>query len=357
MAEQVHADSWQLLSENGFILSINKLGTTETLSLKNKTLTIKKFGPHCFINKKLYRSGTHIALRSKSLRTSFEDNEYEGTLFLIPQVDRLLLINSIDLETYVYCVLKSESWPGWPLEVNKAFAIASRSYAIAKVLENMNAKKKKPYHFKNTNIHQTYRGFHSSTVLQKAVEQTSGIILAYNNKPVVAMFDSCCGGIIPAHLSDVNFKHAPYLARTERCTFCKSCKIYQWALELPIEDFKQLLLDGGYKVSSVDEVVVTAKDTAGSVKKIIVKDRRRTHILSGKEFYSLIKKVKSFCYDIEQRLGRIHIKGKGYGHHLGICQWGARKMVDCGYSFKNILSFYYPETHFMRLTPLKSKQV
>ena len=271
--------------------------------------------------------------------------------------DSLLLINAINLEKYVYCVLRSESWPGWPLEVNKAFAIASRSYAITKVLETMNAKRKKPYHFKNTNIHQTYRGTHSNTILHQAVDQTKGIILAYNKKPVSAMFDSCCGGIIPAHLSDVNFKQAPYLARTQPCTFCKSCKIYQWALEVSINDFKQLLSDGGYRVSSVDQVLVSAKDNAGSVKKITINDRHKTHTISGKEFYSLIKKVKSFCYDIERRLKTVYIKGKGYGHHLGICQWGARKMVDHGFSFKNILSFYYPKTHFMRLTPSTSRRV
>ena len=85
-----------------------------------------------------------------------------------------------------------------PLEVNKAFAIASRSYALVKYLEG--AKSKKPYHIKNTNVHQTYNGFHTNPVLIQAVKETSGVILTYDKKPILAMFDCCCGDVIPCLL-------------------------------------------------------------------------------------------------------------------------------------------------------------
>ena len=82
---------------------------------------------------------------------------------------------------------------------------------IAKFLETKN--KKKFYHVKNTNKHQTYQGVLNCPILQKAVDETKGIILTYNKKPILAMFDICCGGVIPANMKHVNFKHAPYLAK------------------------------------------------------------------------------------------------------------------------------------------------
>ncbi len=120
-------------------------------------------------------------LEEKSIRIEpieghlgFSNNVYQGSFICLIQNDSCMLINQLELEDYVYSVLRSESWPGWPLEVNKVFAIASRTYVIAKVLESGN---KNPYHIKKTNIHQTYNGFHESEVLEKAVEQTKVLLL------------------------------------------------------------------------------------------------------------------------------------------------------------------------------------
>lgn len=278
----------------------------------------------------------------------YQGREYQGSLLFIIDQEHCFIINQIDLEDYVYAVLKSESWPGWPLEVNKAFAIASRSYALVKYLE---AKKtKKPYHIKNTNAHQTYNGFHTNYILKRAVEETAGLILTHNKKPIIAMFDCCCGDVIPAHLNTIDFKKAPYLARKVPCTFCKSSKIYQWKLEFDSDEFQTIISSSGIVIEQIRDVYVSKKDKAGAVEEIIIQDRHQHHSLTGKQFYALFSKVKSFCYSIAKKGKKIYITGKGYGHHLGICQWGARNMINYGWSYRSILQFYYPGTHFMKLT-------
>lgn len=277
---------------------------------------------------------------------TLNNNPYQGSFLCIIENDSCFFINQLDLEDYVYCVLRSESWPGWPLEVNKVFAIASRTYVITKVIESGN---KKPFHIKNTNIHQTYNGFHTNETLKKAVEETKGLIVTYDKKPILAMFDSCCGGIIPAHLSGVDFKKSPYLARSKICDFCKPCKIYQWNLELDSKEFEKLLQAKGFPIYSVKEIDVK-KDRAGSVLEVTIKWAQGITVLTGKQFYALSTKIKSYCYSIELKVKRICIKGKGYGHHCGICQWGARRMIDYGWNYKNILQFFYPGTVCMKLT-------
>jgi len=76
--------------------------------------------------------------------------------------------------------------------------------------------------------------------------------------------------------------------------------------------------------------------------------KRRIKV-SGKKLYSMLKDIKSFCFNIQKKADKIVFNGRGYGHHIGLCQWGAREMVRDGWDYKKILRFYYPSTNFMRL--------
>jgi len=343
--EKKNNSYWTLVCPKGFVLT--NLKTNRKKRYSETVLTIG------FKNGNLMMNGMKLSEKELKIdaiggHLTYDTREYQGSLLLIVDKEVCYVINQINLEDYIYSVLRSESWPGWPLEVNKAFAIASRSYALVKYLEG--AKSKKPYHIKNTNVHQTYNGFHTNPVLIQAVKETSGVILTYDKKPILAMFDCCCGDVIPAHLNTIDFKKAPYLARKVPCTFCKSSKIYQWKLEFDIDEFQKLLHASGFMVKQIRDMYVTKKDKAGAVEEIVVKDRDKHYIITGKQFYSMVSKVKSFCYSVAKKGKKIHISGKGYGHHLGICQWGARNMINHGWNYQSILTFYYPGTTFMKLS-------
>jgi len=278
----------------------------------------------------------------------FQGRTYHGSCQLLSDQKRLLLINVVPLEEYVSSVLRTESWPGWPLEVNKVFAIASRSYVLA--LMERAAKKNKLYHIKSTNQHQTYKGVHGCDIIKEAVSQTRGMFLVHEGKPIIAMFDCCCGGIIPAHLEGVDFENAPYLARTYACQHCKQCKIYRWQAEFEPPALYQHLLKHVPHVGVVYDVSVGKKDKAGVVKELSITGKRwSTHTVPGQEVHKIIKEAKSLCFDISKQKGKIIFSGRGYGHHLGLCQWGAREMVRDNWSYKRILQFFYPGTTFAKL--------
>ncbi len=150
-------------------------------------------------------------------------------------------------------------------------------------------------------------------------------------------------------MEGIDFRQKPYLARTNECTFCKPCKIYSWKIEYSVQELKELLTDSDKKIDTIEKIAISKKDMAGVVHEILIKTAQDEHFFTGKEFYSLVSKIKSYCYDIEKIGKKIVIKGKGYGHHLGICQWGARNMVASGWDFQKILKFYYPGSVFMKL--------
>jgi len=300
-----------------------------------------------YIDKKKALCG-QLHIRPIAGHLVFNDKKYAGSVLLVTKKGRGYIISELDIEEYIYSVLRSESWPGWPVEVNKAFAIASRSYVVAKILEA--AKKKQFFHIKNTNIHQTYTGVHTITNLKKAVEETKGIILAHDQQPIIAMFDSCCGGIIPAHIENVvDFEKAPYLARDYACTFCQKYRIFSWEVEYAFHEIVDLLKNSGISIAQLHDIQVTKSDNAGIVQEIMVHDGAKFHLLGGKQCYSVFGNIKSFCFSIEKQSEKVVLSGRGYGHHIGLCQWGARALIDDGWDYKRILRFYYPSTYFARL--------
>ncbi len=276
-------------------------------------------------------------------------NQFHGSLSIVHHDNRFLIINHVDLEEYIYSVLKTESWPGWPIEVNKAFAIASRSYAMA-TMKKAN-KAKQPYHIKNTSEHQNYKGMHTNSALRTAVEETRGMFLMHQNEPVLAMFDICCGGIIPALVDQFDFTKVPYLARTYPCKHCKRSARYSWKKELSLTDLATHIEKILKKPVKVNDVKISKKDKAGLVHELHVSQGKETHPITGKQLYNALKKdVKSFCYTVQRKKNTVIFTGRGMGHHLGICQWGAREMVNDGWPYQRILSFYYPGTSLMKLT-------
>jgi stage II sporulation protein D len=306
---------------------------------------------------------TALRISSTDNRCSYLNNVYAGDIALIVSDGHWYIINNIPLEDYVYSVIRSEGWPGWPLEVNKVFAIMVRTYAVHKIMltKNMKAhahkRTKKPlYDIKSTNIHQTYKGLHDFEHLHQAVKETENLILSYNKQPIVAMYDSCCGGVIPAQLTGFDFKTNPYLARSYPCTYCTDCKLYSWKFVYSHDLLIELLQAEIPGLKHIKDIRVTHADKAGKVLEAQVKTARAHKKISGTILYRLCKDVRSFCYTIKKEGDTFVFEGKGFGHHVGVCQWGVRNMVKKGFMCKEILDYYYPGTELMKLVTTQEQQ-
>lgn len=336
---------WKLESSHGFVVWDNA-NPDDRMHSNAKCCSFYYKKSALFCNKKKVIPEV-LCIAPEEGHITFNGKRYQGTFLIINTGKKVLLINCLDIEDYVFSVLKTESWPGWPLEINKVFAIASRSYVMS--MAQQAKKSKQLYDVKNSNVHQTYTGVHECKTIKKAVEQTKGVFLAYKKRPIIAMFDSCCGGIIPAHMADVNFVDAPYLARTKACHYCKSCSLYTWKHAYNIRHLEDHVSKIHGRIKRLRNFTITQRDKAGIVKEVHVNNGTKPLILTGQQVYSLLKEVKSFSFKIYRKGDDIFFEGNGLGHHLGLCQWGARQMVRDGFDYKQILQFYYPQTTFMKL--------
>jgi len=331
----------RLESPAGFGLA-DPQNRSDRLTLGAHTISIATIDGNITLQgKKVVRD--HFYLTPKEGYISFNGKSYKGVILVVRDKNKILLINCVDLEDYICSVLHTESWPGWPLEVNKVFAIVSRSYAMAMMRQKRNSF----YHVCDSNVHQTYSGGHTLQIFRDAADTTKGLFLTYGDKPILAMFDSCCGGLVPAHIADFDFSKAPYLARSYSCKHCKRCKIYQWQAEYDCADFEKILRNAVPRLSKLKNIRVSKKDKAGIVQEVVLDPG--SHKISGKKLYSLLKQVKSFCFSVKCNRNKISFMGRGFGHHIGLCQWGVREMVRDGWDYKRVLRFYYPDTKLARL--------
>jgi stage II sporulation protein D len=341
---------WTFSAPGGFIIIDSKTPKKKFLHTKD-TLTLTNTGKKLLLNGTLY-TAEELALIPLKDKISYNTLVYDGALMLCRYNNKLYLVNYIDLEDYVLGVLPSESWPGWPEHVNKALCISIRSYGIAKVLEHRarhaQKNKKVPYDIKNTNIHQVYKGCTRGTALKSIVDETRGIVLSHNNKPIVAMFDACCGGVIPAHKKGIDFVKAPYFARGYPCNYCKEYKFYQWTHTYTHAELKQAL-GAIHKNIRLSDVRVVPEDKAGCVGRIEIKNGRAWCALPVQKIKSSLKNLKSLCFTIKRSGTQYIFTGKGHGHHWGLCQWGAAKLAKLGRTYKQILQFYYPGARLMKL--------
>lgn len=339
-------EQWLLAASKGFVLHDIK-NERQQVVLEEQILTVSTEHGLVYINEKRATKST-FAIRSLKGHLAFGTKQYPGFFVIARDSKKAYLINVVDIENYLLSVLSSEGWPGWPLEMNKVLAVACRSYVTSMVLEAQ--AQGRLYHVKSTNAHQTYHGVHNKGHLKEAIEQTRGIFLGYNDKPIVAMFDSCCGGVIPAKITGINFSKAPYLKRTYACKHCKRCSLYEWEAVYNIRQLEEYLKKEIPSLKKLRDVTITKKDSAGLVQRLDLRTPSRHLPISGKKIYSLLKnQIKSFFYSVSKKENTIIFNGRGYGHHLGLCQWGAREMVRDGWDYKEILTFYYPGTTFMQL--------
>lgn len=300
-------------------------------------------GSACLVdadNRKIHTKA--IRIQSKHGLLKLGSSWYRGSLYAIMEKNNLLLINNLDIEDYIVGVVRAEGFPGWPVEFNKVLAIASRSFVLSKIVNAEQAGRL--YHVKNSTAHQTYFGHHEDENIRRAVWETRDKFLSFRNKPALAMYDICCGGVVPSRIAGVNATSTPYLARSYSCNHCKSSKSYRWQVTYPIEKFEKLMKKEVNSLAKVSEVRVAKKDRAGLVQRLEIKARSGNHYVSAKRLPSLTGTVKSRHFTVTHRGNNVTLSGKGYGHLMGMCEWGARTLVRRGWNCEEILDLYYPGT-------------
>jgi len=346
---------WSIKSEKGFVICDVATGKQlDSLDAPALNFSVQ--------NNQLRLNGRRVVVTSLRIKPRegylrYENDTYPDDIVLILHEGVWYLVNGVELEEYVCGVLRCESYSHWKLEANKSQAIAQRSYVLARITKARGRKKLGKgfiYDIGKTNSDQTYKGLCTCEKTRQAVEETRGMVLVFQGRVVESMYDICCGGVIPAHMEGIDFSTAPHLARSYACTFCSSSKLHSWKASYTLREVEQLVKQLDNHIGPIRHIHVTKTDKAGMVVELLIRAGRRTIKLSGKQAYALFKAVRSFHYTVAIEGDKVVFHGKGYGHHLGLCQYGALEMALQGKDSEAILRFYFPNIDILKLKVLKN---
>lgn len=284
--------------------------------------------------------------RTDALR---QDLVVTGTIQVLPRGKGLLVVNEVDLEEYVKGVVPSEMSPSWHLEALKAQAVAARSYALYQRMMNAG----REYDLMAGTQDQVYRGRNRvDQRVQEAVEATRGLVLTHRNAPILAAFSSTAAGPTEDAIN-VWSKDLPYLKGVD-CPFDANSPYYQWRVAIKIQELEASLKRSGMVVGTIASVTPFTFSRAGRVTALRILHSQGELILRGEELRRAVgyTAIPSALFEVESVGREVVLAGRGAGHGVGLCQWGAKELAELGYPFGSILQYYFPGTQLQerRLT-------
>ena len=296
------------------------------------------------INDKKYPLRRIRLASSKDVALYLDDKvrRYRGALDIVVKPDKkFLVVNTIEIEQYIRGVLYHEVSHRWPMEAMKAQAVAARTYALYQMKKN-NADE---YDVTGDIYSQVYGGKNSERFRTNiAVKRTIGKILVYNNKVLPAYFHASCGGHTE-NARNIWGEDLPPLSGVP-CPFCALAPHANWKRNFRSKDIQDKLAADGYpNMGAIADIRVVSLNPSGRINNLLFTARDgKTTTVPGIKFRGIIgpNTVKSNKYEVVMKGYYFDLIGKGWGHGVGMCQWGAHQMAEERHKYDEILSFYYP---------------
>jgi stage II sporulation protein D len=292
-------------SESGYIISPRSGATNSVVAISGK----------------LYRGAVWL----KPLPRLVAAGQYRAAAFDV--------INLVDIEDYLLSVVPSEMPSGWPLEALKAQAIAARSYAVA----NVGKHGKDGYDLKATIDDQVYSGVSTeSDNSNVAVAETSGLVLKHEGKAITAFFHSTSGGSTEFS-ENVWSKALPYLKSVP--DYDDASPHFSWTKRISVDDLEKNVANDIGRLLSLSVVSRTGSNRAQYV---LVQGSNGSKLVTG-ETLRKIYKLPSTLFNVGSETNTYIFAGRGYGHGLGMSQYGAKALAERGCNAAQILSYYYKD--------------
>jgi len=285
-----------------------------------------------------------------------ENRKYHNVIQLLKNPARsLTVVNEIDVEDYLKGVLPWESNPDWPKEALKAQAVVSRTYAIFKNIENRDF----PFTLSADVGSQVYSGKSIEHPLSnQAIADTRGEILTHNGKIFPAFFHSTCGG--KTTRADYQWKIEPHPSlKGVECPFCVGSKYDAWKAEFSVSEVQNLLAKKGYALEGLEMITPDKLDESERPRFFVIRHAQGSLRLSANGFRLALgpDRIRSTKIRVEKKGDRFLFKGRGWGHGVGMCQWGAKHLAELGYRYTDILRYYYPRSEIRDTQDFVAREV
>lgn len=304
------------------------------------------------VDNQIFPSPLRFQGRDEDTALLLDGKRYRDALLVQrQQTAGLTVINVVKMDGYLCGVLPQEMSINWPLEALKAQAVVSRSFALA----NLGKEKDSGYDLTADFTSQVYGGVdreHQKTL--EAVNATTDEVLVDRQGTLVnAYFHHACGGRTDASTMvwGGDSSDTPLSLTGVRCPYCKDDEYYQWTTLVPEKTIRARLRNAGYAVGTIRRLSLVGRTRGGRANNIEVVSVGKAVLLSAHRFRMLVgsNRVRStFITRLVRKGDSFEFEGHGWGHGVGLCQFGARTMALKGYSYRKILAFYYPGSRVKR---------
>ena len=281
---------------------------------------------------------------------------YNGEFIVSANGNKLNAINVIDIEDYLRGVVPYEigKLDESKFEALKAQAVAARTYAY----KHFGSRVAQGFDVYADTRDQVYKGLHSATELtDKAVRETEGVVMTYNGEFITAYYHSTCGGETEGVATWGRPDH-PYLKnkpdlRPDGTPWCRESNYTEWTREFTEDELRDLFQINAKEAkanvpsfSSIKSMLIQDTLKSGRIHTLVIETNNGSFTAKADKIRWLFKRggtiLPSSFFRIHKNGNEWILKGKGFGHGVGLCQMGARARAQAGQSYIQILTHYYP---------------
>ncbi|MDR3172562.1 MAG: SpoIID/LytB domain-containing protein [Treponema sp.] len=300
-----------------------------------------------------------------------EERSYRGSLEFRPETGGITLVNSLNIEEYLYGVIPAEMPSYWPFEALKAQAIAARSYTLA----FLGRYKEKGFDLYGSVLSAAYRGVSGEArTTTAAVDATRGMYLKAGGQPLQAYYSANHGGYSEDSRAvwgyDSFMAAVPDKYLSPRTTWLPPDELVRWIQARPVsyssvvnlhssqayrwekwvspEDIRSRIADQG-DIGEILQVISRGRGISGRINEVEIKGTKGSLRVKGDRIRSRLGGLRSNLFTIRSKLGRdgkpeyFIFQGAGWGHGVGMDQSGAAGMAQAGFKTVQILKHYYPQ--------------
>lgn len=309
-------------------------------------------------------------------RIRLGDRVYAGPLSVRASPDdpgALEAVAELPMESYLPGVLAGELYAGWPGETYRAQAVAARSYALHERARARAANRW--FDLESTTADQMFIGDDVTPEAAEAVRATRGVILRSGGGVLRAYYSSTCGGrpasaaVVWPSKGSMAFNAAGPLQSTDRGCACADSPLFTWTRERgrrelharltawgdearhPIRKLKGIAAIEPAEINSAGRPDVYLVTGTGGREALLTAEELRVAANTPARGYPTVGRsggLPSGDLEAEVLRTKVIFRGRGFGHGVGMCQWGAAGMADRGATWADILSHAYPGAELVR---------
>jgi stage II sporulation protein D len=331
----------ELLIETNSPMEIKDIQGKKTVKeTKGSSMIIKRLGEVIAADGESIGCEGFILVPAAKDKIRLDGKAYRGKIMVRKSGSAgINIVNILNLEEYLYGVVSMEMASIWPMETLKAQAVVARTFALYQREKNVG----NDYDVSASTASQVYGGFNCETPQAiRAVDDTKGEALRHNGKLILAYYHSNSGGVTEDARYVWTTTDIPYL-RGVRDEYSESAPDCRWTFSINWVDLSALLANNGFKFKKIEGIVPMETSPSGRVVKIKILYENGESVLRANDFRLKFdpKQFRSTLFKLREDGDRIVFEGKGYGHGVGLSQWGAREMARQGSSYRDILNHYY----------------